>query len=175
MMANDALHDSALQDFLIDAQVLLTKAEECLLHLQLIDNDPDACHCLNDTLATLVERAQALGLVEVASYSQQLQALLTPAQAQPALQGEALQALESCLTLLAWQLELIDPHTGRLSLDTEEQVQLLDTLASALSPQEALACASCIETRHTCEHPAPSLTASASVPSPALSSPVRDN
>ncbi|CAI8827811.1 Histidine kinase [Pseudomonas donghuensis] len=175
MMANDALHNSALQEFLIDAQVLLTKAEECLLHLQLIDNDPDACHCLNDTLATLVERAQTLGLVEVAAYSQQLQALLEPAQAQPALQGEALQALESCLTLLAWQLELIDPHTGRLSLDTEEQVQLLDTLATALSPQTALACTSCIETQHLCEHSEPSMTAPATAHACALSSPTRVN
>ncbi|WP_420793377.1 histidine kinase [Pseudomonas rubra] len=175
MMANDALYNSALQDFLIDAQVLLTKAEECLLHLQLIDNDPDACHCLNHTLTTLVERAQALRLVEVAAYSLQLQQLLEPAKAQPALQGEALQALESCLTLLAWQLELIDPRTGRLSLDTEEQVQLLDTLASALSPAASLACASCIEARHTCEHPAPAKTAPAAAHSPALSSPTKGN
>ncbi|SPO65992.1 histidine kinase [Pseudomonas sp. JV241A] len=174
-MANDAPHNSALQDFLVDAQVLLTKAEECLLHLQLIDNDPDACHCLNDTLGTLVTRAHTLGLVEVAAYSLQLQTLLEPAQVHPALQGEALQALESCLTLLAWQLELIDPHTGRLSLDTEEQVQLLDTLATALSPATALTCASCIETRYPCEHPAPSLTAPLTAQSSALSSPAKGN
>ncbi|MBH3427385.1 histidine kinase [Pseudomonas alkylphenolica] len=133
-MVNESLNSSVLQDFLLDAQVLLTQAEECLQHLNLIDNDPDACHCLNDTLATLVDRARLLGLVEVASYSQQLQQLLEATHHSAHLPGSALPALEECLTLLAWQLELIDPRTGRLSLDTDEQVVLLDNLAAALHP-----------------------------------------
>ncbi|WP_342624837.1 histidine kinase [Pseudomonas alkylphenolica] len=150
-MANESLNSSALQDFLVDAQVLLTQAEECLQHLELIDNDPDACHCLNDTLATLVTRAHNLGLLEVASYSKQLQHLLETAHNPSRLPGSALPALEECLTLLAWQLELVDPHTGRLSLDTDEQVLLLDNLAAALSTTSA--CASCHSSMTPCEHP----------------------
>ncbi|WP_191831927.1 histidine kinase [Pseudomonas fluorescens] len=150
-MANESLNSSALQDFLVDAQVLLTQAEECLQHLELIDNDPDACHCLNDTLATLVTRAQTLGLVEVASYSKQLQHLLETAHNPSRLPGSALPALEECLTLLAWQLELVDPRTGRLGLDTDEQVVLLDNLAAALNPTSA--CTSCSASMTPCEHP----------------------
>ncbi|MNO03800.1 hypothetical protein D3C81_2246100 [compost metagenome] len=56
------------------------------------------------------------------------------------------------MTLLAWQLELVDPRTGRLNLDTEEQVVLLDNLASALNPSQA--CASCTLIMSPCEHPA---------------------
>ncbi|MFK8330119.1 histidine kinase [Pseudomonas sp. BJa5] len=151
-MANDSLNSIVLQDFLANAQVLLSQAEECLQHLALIDNDPDACHCLNDTLATLVARARTLGLMEVASYSQQLQHLLETARSTKSLPGSALPALKGCLTLLAWQLELIDPHTGDLGLDTEEQVALLDNLATALNPTST--CASCTSTMTPCVHPA---------------------
>ncbi|MFP3334595.1 histidine kinase, partial [Pseudomonas sp. SIMBA_064] len=42
--------DDALQGFLLDAKVLLTQAQECLQHLELIDNDPDACRCLGNAL-----------------------------------------------------------------------------------------------------------------------------
>jgi len=163
-MANDSMNSSVLQEFLADAQVLLTQAEECLQHLALIDNDPDACHCLNDTLATLVARARNLGLVEVASYSQQLQHLLETARSTESLPGSALPALKDCLTLLAWQLELIDPHTGRLSLDTEEQLELLDNLATALNPTST--CASCTSTMTPCVHPAhgPHSTTAGSTP-----------
>ncbi|WP_422416678.1 histidine kinase [Pseudomonas sp. GZD-222] len=150
-MAKESLNSGALQDFLVDAQVLLTQAQECLQHLELIDNDPDACHCLNDTLAALVTRAQCLGLVEVASYGRQLQHLLDNAQNPACLPGSALPALEECLTLLAWQLELVDPCTGRLSLDTDEQVVLLDNLAAALNPTST--CASCSSSMTPCEHP----------------------
>ncbi|TDF84848.1 histidine kinase [Pseudomonas sp. H9] len=150
-MANESLNSSLVQEFLVDAQVLLTQAEECLQHLELIDNDPDACHCLNDTLATLVTRAESLGLVEVASYSKQLQHLLDTAEHPSRLPGSALPALEECLTLLAWQLELVDPRTGRLGLDTDEQATLLDNLAAALNP--ASPCASCSSSMMPCEHP----------------------
>jgi len=151
MMANESLNSGALQEFLVDAQVLLTQAQECLQHLELIDNDPDACHCLNDTLASLVNRAQRLGLVEVASYCRQLQHLLETAQNPAQLPGTALPALTECLTLLAWQLELVDPRTGRLGLDIDEQVLLLDNLAAALNP--VLACESCSASQAPCDHP----------------------
>lgn len=126
------LPSSALQGFLLDAQTLLSKAQECLQHLELIGNDPDACHCLDESLDLLALRADTLGLLEVAHYTRTLQQLLAPACRQRHLQGKTLPALAACLTLLAWQLELVDPLTGRLSLDSEEQHMLLNELASAL-------------------------------------------
>ena len=36
---------SALPAFLVDAHVLLTRAQECLSHLDLIGADADACDC----------------------------------------------------------------------------------------------------------------------------------
>ncbi|MGE7992799.1 histidine kinase [Pseudomonas sp. NPDC089554] len=131
-MERPPLNSSALQDFLLDAQVLLTKAQECLHHLELIDNDPDACHCLNDSLEALSRRAESLGLLEVAQYASGLQQLLAPPCTHLHLQGAALPAVQACLTLLAWQLELVDPSTGRLNLDTTEQQALLDELALSL-------------------------------------------
>ncbi|MCY1459480.1 hypothetical protein D9M71_769600 [compost metagenome] len=98
-----------------------------------------------------MSRAQTLGLVEVASYSKQLQHLLKTAHNPSRLPGSALPALEECLTLLAWQLELVDPHTGRLSLDTDEQVVLLDNLAVALNPTSTRA--SCSSSMPPCKHP----------------------
>lgn len=133
------MDNAPLQDFLLDAQSLLSKAQECLQHLELIGNDPDACHCLNESLDLLAFRADALGLLEVAHYAHTLQQLLAPACRQRHLQGKTLPALAACLTLLAWQLELVDPLTGRLSLDSEEQHLLLNELANALG-QPCLPC-----------------------------------
>ncbi|MNL76207.1 hypothetical protein D3C87_2021320 [compost metagenome] len=45
------------------------------------------------------------------------------------LHDEALGALKDCLTLIAWQLELIDQTTGQLSLDDSEQVTLIEAFA----------------------------------------------
>lgn len=131
-MENAPLPSSALQGFLLDAQTLLSKAQECLQHLELIGNDPDACHCLDQSLDLLAQQADTLGLLEVAHYARTLQQLLAPACRQRHLQGKTLTALAACLTLLAWQLELVDPLTGRLSLDSEEQHLLLNELACAL-------------------------------------------
>ncbi|MHC6224854.1 histidine kinase [Pseudomonas sp. X10] len=153
MTKSAPLNSSVLQDFLVDAQVLLTQSQECLQHLELIGNDPDACHCLNATLGTLAQRASTLGLIEVADYAGGLQALLNPAGLQQQLHADALPALEACLTLLAWQLELIDPLTGRLSLDTEEQTLLLTDLANALGLPSPLTCASCHANGSNCVHP----------------------
>ncbi|MNG10461.1 hypothetical protein D3C84_939320 [compost metagenome] len=46
-----------------------------------------------------------------------------------ALHDEALDALKDCLTLIAWQLELIDQKTGQLSLDETEQTSLIEAFA----------------------------------------------
>jgi len=153
MMDSTVFNNSALQEFLLDAQVLLTQSQECLQHLELITNDPDACHCLNNTLDTLARRASGLNLREVAHYADALQQLLAPACRQLHLHSEALPPLEACLTLLAWQLELVDVRTGRLALDTSEQIALLTDLASALRQPLPQTCAPCHETGSSCIHP----------------------
>ncbi|WP_455887317.1 histidine kinase [Pseudomonas rustica] len=144
--------DDALQKYLLDAQVLLTQAQECLQHLELIDNDPDACRGLDNTLDSLARQATRLGLIEVAHYTNALQQLLAPACHGACLQREALPALGACLTLLAWQLELVDTRTGRLNLDIGEQLVLLNDLAKALRQPFAPACASCHEQGSECLH-----------------------
>lgn len=155
-MDSTPLHYGAVQDFLQDAQALLSRSQECLLHLDLIDNDPDACLCLNESLETLAQRAHLLGLVEVAHYTFTLQQLLAPACGERHLHGEALPALKACLTLLAWQLELVDPISGRLGLDTEEQQVLLGELAAALGQPGGQPCTACEATGSLCDHPHPS-------------------
>lgn len=157
--------DDALQGFLLDAQVLLTQAQECLQHLELIDNDPDACSCLNNTLDTIARQATRLGLREVAHYTTSLQQLLAPACHGGCLQREALPAIGACLTLLAWQLELVDSRTGRLNLDIGEQLVLLGELAKVVQPplrqpvRPAMKKAMRAFTRTMTRQPAPSPTA----------------
>ncbi|MBA1202087.1 histidine kinase [Pseudomonas capeferrum] len=131
-MPGTTLPGNVLQAFLNDTQGLLSRCQECVQHLVLIENDPDACQCLVETLDNLGLRARAHGLVEVASYTSRLQGLLGTACNRLRLHGRALPLLEACLTLLAWQLELVDPRTGCLDLDTHEQDMLLDELAVAL-------------------------------------------
>ncbi|WP_085625506.1 MULTISPECIES: histidine kinase [unclassified Pseudomonas] len=145
--------DDALQGFLLDAQVLLTQAQECLQHLELIDNDPDACRCLDNALDSLARQATHLGLREVAHYTTALQQLLAPACHSGCLQREALPAVGACLTLLAWQLELVDPCTGRLNLDIGEQLVLLGELAKVVQQPLAQACTHCDEQGNVCIHP----------------------
>lgn len=145
--------DDALQAFLLDAQVLLSQAQECLQHLELIDNDLDACHCLDNALDSLARQATHLGLREVAHYTTALQQLLAPACHGGCLQREALPAIGACLTLLAWQLELVDPHTGRLNLDIGEQLVLLGELAKVVQQPFEQACTSCNEQGSVCIHP----------------------
>ncbi|MBF8746330.1 MULTISPECIES: histidine kinase [Pseudomonas] len=154
-MDTPPLNSGALQEFLLDAQVLLTQSQECLHHLELIDNDPDACQCLHSALETLARRANDLRLVEVAHYAAGLQLLLAPACHQQRLLPEALPAVEACLTLLAWQLELVDVHTGRLNLDASEQTDLLTDLASVLGQPLPNACSACRTEGNLCAHPLP--------------------
>ena len=52
------------------------------------------------------------------------------------LHDQALQALEECLKLLAWQLELIDVKTGQLALDEAEQATLIATVTLQI-PQKS--------------------------------------
>ncbi|MFK0094266.1 histidine kinase [Pseudomonas sp. NPDC090592] len=145
--------DDALQGYLVDAQVLLTQAQECLQHLELIDNDPDACCCLDKALDSLARQATRLDLREVAHYTTALQQLLAPACHGGYLQREALPVVGECLTLLAWQLELVDTRTGRLNLDIGEQLVLLNSLAKAVRQPLAASCAACNEQGSECVHP----------------------
>ncbi|MBF8756425.1 histidine kinase [Pseudomonas guariconensis] len=152
-MDSAPLNNGALQDFLLDAQVWLTKSQECLQHLELIDNDPDACQCLNETLDTLARRADALGLLEVAHYTAALQQLLASTCQQQHLGQKALATLHACMNLLAWQLELVDISTGRLNLDTAEQTLLLEELANALGQPLPELCGPCQTRGDLCTHP----------------------
>ncbi|MGC1331004.1 hypothetical protein [Pseudomonas sp.] len=135
-MLNDTQWSCALPDFLVDAQAMLNKLQECLSHLELICNDQDAADCLLRTLESLSQRACGLSLVEVTAFCQQLQQLLQVAKPRNRLEGNTLKALNACLTLLAWQLELIDPRTGQLSMDEDEQTALVRALAITIDPDQ---------------------------------------
>ena len=116
----------------MDAQVLLTQCQECVRHLELIADDADACRSLDLSLSGLTRRAQAQGFIEIGCYAERLQALLAPACQRRCLPEDVLPLLRACLSLLAWQLELVDRHTGRLNLDSAEQEALLAALAERL-------------------------------------------
>jgi hypothetical protein len=45
------------------------------------------------------------------------------------LHAQALNALQDCFTLMAWQIELVDHNTGQLSLDSSEQTSLIEAFA----------------------------------------------
>ncbi len=128
---------TALLAFLGEAQLLLGKSEECLSHLHLIRNDSDAIDCMKASLAKLAEKADGLALQAISEFSGHLQNLIANAQSPLQLHDEALDALHDCLTLLAWQLELIDTRTGELSLDESEQTSLIATVALQI-PQKDL-------------------------------------
>ena len=116
-------------EFLVEAESLLAKTDECLSHLQLIRNDRDAIDCMLSTLLKLACKADALALAAVSEFSLHIHGLLNHAQSHMALHDEALNALKDCLTLIAWQLELIDQKTGQLSLDETEQTTLIEAFA----------------------------------------------
>lgn len=119
-----------IPEFIVEAETLLARTEECLSHLQLISNDPDAIDCLLSTLLKLASKADALALAAVSEFSLHIHGLLNHALNHMELHDEALDALKDCLTLIAWQLELIDQNTGQLSLDETEQTTLIEALRS---------------------------------------------
>jgi hypothetical protein len=118
-----------LPEFLLEAETLLAKSEECLSHLQLISNDKDAIDCMLSTLLKLANKADALAIPAVCEFSRHIHGLLSQAHSHMDLHDQALDALKDCFTLMAWQLELIDPDTGKLSLDDSEQVSLINAFA----------------------------------------------
>ncbi|WP_085640454.1 MULTISPECIES: hypothetical protein [unclassified Pseudomonas] len=116
-------------EFLVEAETLLAKSEECLSHLQLISNDRDAIDCMLGTLLKLAHKANDLALKAISEFSLTLHRLLNQALEQVNLHAEALGALQDCFTLMAWQLELVDQHTGQLGLDESEQTSLIEAFA----------------------------------------------
>ena len=79
-MPDTTVDISALPDFLVDAHVLLTRAEECLSHLDLIGQDADAGDCLVTTLSRLAKRAQRHAQPQIAEFCLQLRDRLEPEQ-----------------------------------------------------------------------------------------------
>jgi chemotaxis protein histidine kinase CheA len=116
-------------EFLVEAETLLAKSEECLSHLQLISNDKDAIDCILNTLLKLASRTEALALAAVSEFSLHIHSLLNHAPDHVDLHTQALDALQDCFTLMAWQLELVDQRTGQLSLDKSEQTSLIEAFA----------------------------------------------
>ena len=119
-------------EFLVEAETLLAKSEECLNHLQLISNDKDAIDCMLGTLLKLAGRADALALEAISEFSLHIYSLLKLPQDCVDLHEQALDALRDCFTLMAWQLELVDHKTGQLSLDESEQAALLEAFAAQM-------------------------------------------
>ena len=119
---------TTLPEFLLEAETLLTKSEECLTHLHLIRNDSDAIDCMTVSLTQLAEKADSLALRAISEFSRHIQYLIANAENPLQLHDQALKALHDCLTLLAWQLELIDTRTGELTLDESEQTTLIATV-----------------------------------------------
>ncbi|NWA03820.1 hypothetical protein [Pseudomonas gingeri] len=129
-MLNGKEWQTSLPEFLVEAGTLQAKMQECCQHLGLIRNDRDAIDCLLAALHKLAGRADVLGVRCMADFSRHIHGVLSHAPQQLNLHNDALQALQDCLTLLAWQLELIDPYTGQLSLDDSEQAELIAALAA---------------------------------------------
>lgn len=115
-------------EFVDQSQALLQRAQECMAHLQMIANDEDAIECLQASLLSLADRAADASQDHIARFSKQLQQRLRLQLTGNGLNARAIDALRQCLDLLAWQLELIDPYTGELALDDEEQHMLLNRL-----------------------------------------------
>lgn len=124
-------------DFLLEAEALLAKSVECLNHLNLIRNDQDAIDCMLSTLLKLAEKTDALALRSTAEFSRQVHALLDHSHPHPDMNKQILDTLEECFSLMAWQLELVDPVTGQLNLDGNEQATLIESLAVQIDPLPA--------------------------------------
>ncbi|SEJ81879.1 hypothetical protein [Pseudomonas sp. NFR16] len=118
-------------DFLSETQLLMCRADECLSHLELIGDDRDAIECLLTTLQQLAGKADTAAVDSVAGFARQLRYLLYFASAAGRLQPKALLSLRQCISLMSWQIELIDPLDGSLPLDDGEQRDLLEQFGCA--------------------------------------------
>jgi len=118
------------EQFLAESQALLYKSEECLSHLELIGGDEDAVDCLLASLLTLAHKADDASVQCIADFTRRLRCLLDDADPATGLSQETLATVKSCLALISWQLEFLDPNTGELVMDNEEQQELLGRLAA---------------------------------------------
>ncbi|AZC27754.1 hypothetical protein C4K39_6122 [Pseudomonas sessilinigenes] len=134
-----------LPEFLLEAQTLLAKSEDCLSHLHLIRNDEEAISCLLVSLQRLAQCAARHAISPLHEFSVHIHGLLKRPQHPLDLNDQVLESLKSCLTLMAWQLELIDPNDGQLNMDDSEQVMLIEELADQVSQN-------CTCTLPTCRH-----------------------
>ncbi|SDY96203.1 hypothetical protein [Pseudomonas sp. NFIX28] len=132
LIDNKEWHESP--DFLLEAEALLAKSVECLNHLNLIKNDQDAINCMLSMLLKLAEKTEALALRSTAEFSRQVHALLGHSDPHPDMNEQILDTLGDCFSLMAWQLELVDPVTGQLNLDGTEQATLIESLAVQIDP-----------------------------------------
>ena len=138
-MLNGTERQNSVLDFLFEAQILLTKSDDCLTHLELFTNDKDAIECLLSALLSIANKADGLAIDGITDFSLRINRLLSMAYPHINLQGDALRTLKNCFTLLAWQLELIDTGTGMLLLDNDEQFELLSSFAAVVGLRDELA------------------------------------
>ncbi|NBF03692.1 hypothetical protein GV819_15470 [Pseudomonas sp. Fl5BN2] len=134
-----------LPEFLFEAHALLAKSEDCLNHLLLIRNDEEAINCLLVSLQRLAQIAMRHAISPLSEFSLHIHGLLKRTAHPLDLNESTLDALKSCLTLMAWQLELIDPNNGQLNLDDSEQVMLIEELAEQVAQN-------CTCTYPSCRH-----------------------
>jgi len=123
-----------LSELLAEAETLLAKSEDCLNHLHLISNDEEAIQCLRDSLLKLANITHARALEPLSDFARRVHEVLEPSRSAIELDQQVLLALKDCLTLMAWQLELVDPASGQLNMDDSEQSLLLDALSLQLDP-----------------------------------------
>ncbi|WP_426119784.1 hypothetical protein [Pseudomonas sp. DSP3-2-2] len=133
-MLNGLQWQDRYPEFFSESQALLNRSQECLLHLELISDDQDAIDGLITALRKLREVAENAAIADVADFSRQLLSVLSAAMRDSHCQDNVLLVLKDCFSLLAWQLELIDPRDGLLLLDDSEQRELLANLTSAARP-----------------------------------------
>lgn len=113
-------------EFVNQSQALLQRSEECVAHLQMFADDEDAIAGLQAALLSLADQSARVSQDNIAEFTGQLLDRLGPRLKRNGLDAEAIETLRQCLDLIAWQLELIDPYTGELALDDEEQHALLN-------------------------------------------------
>jgi len=133
-MLNGLQWQDRYPEFLSESQALLDRSQECLSHLELISDDQDAIDGLIAALHKLRDAAEKAAVTGVADFARQLLSGLSAAIRDSDCQDNVLHVLKDCFTLLAWQLELIDPRDGLLLLDDSEQRELLANLTSAARP-----------------------------------------
>lgn len=132
MLMDDNEQQTPLSEFLVNAEVLRAKSEDCLNHLHLIKNDEEAIQCLLINLLKLANLSYDQAIPPLGEFAQRVHEQLYQAQKSMDLDQPTLLALKDCLTLIAWQLELIDPVSGELNMDGSEQHVLLENLTSSI-------------------------------------------